>query len=393
MMLDSKLIRYLAGQVEFKAHGENLEKFVNIAHQAGLQVEQLYYRDEILYGQIPVRQYRILTHCAKQCSVVTKVIQKKGFPFVCHRYRKRWGMIVGICFFLIFLLTSQKFVWRIQIESYDEKKSAYLLQVMEKHGLHKGAYIPNLNMRQLKQQVLMEVSDLAWITFNLEGSTVYVDLSQKTQMPDIDPNTPCNVIAKKTGQILSMDVLNGEGVVKLKQIVSAGDLLISGINPVKTGDVLYQHAEGKVIAQTINQHTLTFPLVQQEHVSTGETTDRYYLEFFGLKIPLFIAFDLPYPSEVKEQYISTILFGQEMPFGIYRNTHHFYLIEQKQYTQEEAKQIIDQNFKIYEQNELKDAKIIDYTEEITVTEETLYVARKYTCEEDIAQKVGLYINE
>lgn len=387
------LIRYLKGYVRFQAEGSGKERFLNRSNDGGIRLWDIQNKEGKISAYTFPRQYKKLAGFARRSGMQLRVQEKNGFPFLKRKYRKRWGILFGIVFFLAFLLISQSFIWKIEIRECDPKLEQYLLDVLKEHGVKEGALISKLDIPDLQQELLSELNQISWIALNRRGTKIRVEFSEKVQEPQFESGTPCNIVARKTGQIVRIEALDGQTVVKPKQIVSAGDLLISGIVEEPDGSVSYKHALGRVIAQTVQKKKLSISLIQSEKTATGQEKNRYYLNFFGLRFPLFIAFEYPDLFEIEEEKLPLTLFGSETPIGLIRHTYQFYEETERNYTREEGLELIRKGFLDFEQEELADATIISYTEEITEIDQMLSVERSYLCEEDIAQKVGLCISE
>ena len=114
-MFTVEFMRYMKGTLRFKAYGGYFERFINLAAQNGYSLWGVYKQDQIFYGVTTVKDYRKLAKTAKKAGVRLRIADKKGFPFLVHRYRKRLGLLIGICFFVSFLLFMQNFVWQIDV--------------------------------------------------------------------------------------------------------------------------------------------------------------------------------------------------------------------------------------------------------------------------------------
>lgn len=388
-----KLLRWMRGQVTFQAEGAGVEKFFQLTAEQGVPMRQLRREQAKLIGITVPSRYKELANCAKRSGMRLRHSQKRGLPFLLHRYRKRWGLLIGACLFLAFLMVSQNFVWNIQIDGYGEKQEAYLRDVMADCGLHIGTYLPDTNLRSVRDQVLAQVDDLSWLTFTRTGTTIQVDFTPKTPQPIMDQNEPCNLVALKDGKILSSSVMRGQLAVQKNQVVHAGDLLISGIDQLPKGGMITVHARGEVMAETVNKKEISFAFRQTEQKFLKQSTDRKYLEFLGVKVPLFIAFDLPYQSQVEVQYEPATFFHTELPMGLRTEHHEFYEPVSKNYTEEEAKELICQAFSVYETEQLSHAEILGYTEEWNSDGEKMVCVRRYRCIENIAQEMVLSVND
>lgn len=390
-MIDTKLIEFVKGQVSFRAVNGNLEKFINLSQSRGIHLFDLIRIEEGLQGQTYCREYKKAAACAKKCGVRLQLQEKRGLPFFLHRYRKRAGILVGICFFLTFLLVSQNFLWEISYpEEYGKEEQAFVSQMLQEYGVKQGAYLPKLNFRRIQHDLMQETEYLSWIALNRKGSRLEVKFTPREKPEEFASDVPCDVVAQRAGQILHIEALSGETVVKPKQIVEAGDLLISGIldNPVEHKG-FYTHADGRVFAQTVRKKTLSFSLIQKEKLYSGKEKVRKSLCFMSANLPLYIAFDLPGEYEMTAKEHLLVLNEKKMPFGIEEKTYRFYETVERSYTEEEAKEILRQGFAEYEKEELSEAEIIKTEEGWEVENGVLIGVKKYVCKEDIAKKVKI----
>ncbi len=109
-------------------------------------------------------------------------------------------------------------------------------------------------------------------------------------------------------------------------MVKKGDVLVSGI--IENGwGTRFVHSAGTVIAQTETQIILKEKFIQQSRVETGRVKSRKVIDFFGIKIPLYL-------GSVKGNYKNEKsvwqmqLFDQKIPIKIYIKRYIF----QKEHT-------------------------------------------------------------
>jgi similar to stage IV sporulation protein len=384
------LLRRLRGYVDFCIHGKNKEAVVNLAVERGLKLWNLKKLPEGIVGSVFAREYRDLSICARESSSQIHCVTKYGFPFYLYRNRHRKGMLVGGILALALLILSQNFIWKINFNNYDGADQEYLLSVMEDRGIKIGSYIPNLDFRLLQQDVLIEVEDISWLAFNINGTQLDVEVSKKLDPPEFQETTPCNIVAKKTGQILHIDVYSGQEVVREKDVVYKGDLLVSGIAADPSGKINQVSANASVIAQTTHSHTLSFSLKQSEHNYTGQIKNRYRFQALNFSLPLYINFSFPDLYDKTEEYHPFIIGQTEFPFGMVMEQYNFYQPKQVEYTQQQAREIIMNAFSQYETEELSDVKIVSYQDQESVENNMISITREYICEENIAKKIGFY---
>ena len=163
-MFTVEFMRYMKGTLRFKAYGGYFERFINLAAQNGYSLWGVYKQDQIFYGVTTVKDYRKLAKTAKKAGVRLRIADKKGFPFLVHRYRKRLGLLIGICFFVSFLLFMQNFVWQIDVVGNQTIRTEQVEDLAKSLGLHTGAYLHNINFKQIQREMELQLPDIAWIT-------------------------------------------------------------------------------------------------------------------------------------------------------------------------------------------------------------------------------------
>ncbi len=386
--------RWIRGTVEFRGEGAYPERFLNLAASGRLKIWEITEKDQILSGKVFCRHYKALSLCGKKSGMRIRIVKKSGFPFLLHRYRKRWGIGLGILLFAGLLLFSQNFIWQIEYPEMEEKDRIYLESTLEEMGVCQGASIKKLDIPQIQRDILTKMEDLSWIALNIDGTKLTVEISQKVEPPEKTDHSPYHVVAKKPGVILGMEVYEGKKMVKVNDVVQKGQLLVSGLVEVPQGDRLYYtNAGAKIFAQTNSETTLSFALTQEEKSFTGQEETRFSLYLFGLKIPLYVAFPMEQPYEKAEQYSPLKIKDTCLPLGIWKDQYSFYEPVECTYTEEEAKEKLLEGFEAYEQEEHAGCEILNREDSFRLEDGKLFLTRRYTCKEDIAQQIKISYTE
>ncbi|HIZ56443.1 MAG TPA: sporulation protein YqfD, partial [Firmicutes bacterium] len=323
----------------------------------------------------------------------TRAEQRRGLPFLIRRYRKRIGLLIGAVLMICLLTFLQNFIWNIEVRGNHTISTQRILAAAEVYGIKPGGYLPDLDLHRISHKLKLQFDNLSIVSINRTGSRIEIILRESSPKPEIEPDTPCNVIAAKAGQILYMDVLNGQAVVKRQDAVAKGDLLVSGIFEDKKGNTLLRHADAYILAQTEVERELRFSLSQVEKQYDPAEKQRYILSLFGLKIPLYIFGSSPENTEITSTYKPLVLFGTELPVGIYQNTHRTYTLERTSYTEEEAKELLQAEMERLEQTDFPNCKILsrDYT--FRREQDTVILSAVYQCQENIALQTPIYLEE
>ncbi len=393
-MFTNDLIRYLKGTVRFRAYGAEFERFLNRALQEHIPIWNVEKTDGHYCAVTTIKGYRKLARLARKSKLRLCTDRKKGFPFLAHRYRRRPGIVIGLGFFFGFLILMQNFVWQIDVSGNVSIPTAQVISLAKELGLHQGAFLHKLDFKMIQKELEFRLPDVSWLTVNHIGSKVTIDLRESKKAPDlIDENAPCNLVAKKDGVIKYMEVYNGQKMVRVKDVVGKGDLLVSGVLEDQFQQTTFVTARGKIIAETYETKEFSQALETEEKIFTGTVKNRNYLNLFGFRLPLFIAYHLDGQFENVQDYQPLSLFGKELPLGLHKLELKEYRMEKRSYSPEEAEALLLKKIEEFEKTECKDAKII--SKEIEKGEKNgAYVIKvSYVFEEDIAQKEEIIINE
>lgn len=387
------ILRYFKGNIKFRAFNGFCERLINLCASNNIELWDFEKTDDGFCAVVTTKSYKLLQKLAKRANVEINTISRRGFLYKAGKYRKRWGLLLGICAFLGFLYCMQSFVWRIEITGNETVKTEVIMAELKELGVTRFAYIPSMDFRQKKQQALLRLPQLSWVAINREGNTLNVQVTERKIKPEIADKSPCDIVAAKTGLILYMEVYSGTKLVYEKHTVREGEILVSGeVNrqvdeqkPQK-GKSMLVHADAKVIAQTQMKKSLSVSISQLSKAYTGKVTKRNYLTVFSLKLPLFLATKQEglYESTVKEEIL--YLFGIKTPFGISSVEYKFYEEKPEKLSVKDARKVLNDCFLKYQTTELKDAVIVSKTPHEQLKGDILTITMDYVLEENIAQK-------
>lgn len=399
------MLRFLLGEVTFSLTGGGIEQTIQQADQCGVPLWELRVTSDPsaaggsrLHGSTSPTGYKRLAKIAKQAGAKTTLQEKHGCVFFYQRARRRPGLLFGGMLFVALLLFSQQFIWSIELHYEDDSQSdqAYLLEVMEQHGLTPGRYARNLDFLQVQQAILTQVEDISWLSLNKRGTVLEVEVSEKVVPPHLQDKTSSNVVAKTAGIISRIDTYKGLEMVTPREVVAPGDLLVSGVMVNEEGEVSYEHADATVIANTEREHTISFDLVQEEPIPTNRIKTRRFFYLLGFRLPLFVAFSIEEPYERVVESSRLTIGKTAFAIGFDVERYALFASETRTYNRKQAEQKIEAAFLQYEQEELsrKGTQVLRVEQKVSFSKEqggSLSIKRRYFCQENIAQKQPFYL--
>lgn len=284
-MLIIKILRYIFGYVNFRAFGGFSDRFLNLCTNNGIPLWNISNVKGNICASTTINGYLSIRKSARKSGMKLKVLEKKGLIFFLKRNKIRVGILIGTLVFACITVILSQFIWSISLVGNINLEQDYLMEAFEKYGIKISAPLKILDDKDIAQKVVSEIEELSWASVNRKGTSVVIEVREKTQAPEsYDDETPTNLIASEDGVIISIDSLYGVEEVKVGSAVTKGDLLISGVVSHADGKENFIHADGYVKALVkYKQNFSSDNFVTYKQLS--EKT-RKSLFFFGIKIPL-----------------------------------------------------------------------------------------------------------
>lgn len=282
-----ELFRLLFGYVRFCARGGFSERFVNLCDLQKIKVRSLAFNEDRLEGFVTARDYKKLRPVAKKSGMKLSCLSKHGLPFFVFKNRNRVGLAIGAGFFAVFMCIMSLFIWSVDTVGSEKLSREEILSVAKNYGLCEGAFIPKIDVHELADSMITEMSGkLLWVAVNISGCRAVVEVRDYIEKPESRTyGEPCNIVADFDGLLLSLQVINGTKANHEGNGVKKGDLLISGIVENRDLSCVFREARGKITAFHKDEHSFFSPAQEKRRVYQNEDSVRF-LRIFSLKIPL-----------------------------------------------------------------------------------------------------------
>lgn len=387
------IFRYFGGYVHFTAEGDFVERLLNLLARNKIYIWNGHKTGNTYCGCVSIKDYKRIRKYAKITHTKVRIAEKTGVPFKRYRYRHRHGFAVGLALFALFLGIMSRFIWRIDISGLETISETHILQVLDSIGVRRGKLRSGIDVRLCEQKALVLLDDLSWIALNIEGSTIHVVVNESIKPPKmIDPNTPCNIIAKESGQITGMKVYDGQPMVSIGDSVVEGDLLVSGITQDRLSQNRFRHALADITAIVEHKIEFSMPLRQTVYKETGDTATRHFFKIAGVELPLFLPLPLEGPYSVVRDEKKLKLFLIDTGTGILSETYIILEEEEILLTEEEAREKAQLQLASIEKAELADSKILERSAKAKISGENFNVTAEYICEMNIALKKEIVLD-
>ncbi len=378
------VLRYIGGYVAFSAEGGFPERFINLCAQDKIAIWDTRRDGIMLYACCMARDYARLRRVAHRSGVRMRLKRRVGLPFFSRRYRLRPGLIAGVAIYILLLQYLSHYIWVVDVSGNENVPTTDILSAVETFHVAPGQRTSELDVADIQLKSLKQLPDLAWITVNMEGSVAHVQVTERKEpAEDRLPKTPANIKAGSDGIILSMEVYEGDALVKCGDAVAEGMLLVSGVRTTALGDYLTR-ANAKIMAQTTRVLQVTVPLAEEIWQPSNRVMVRPTWHVFGLDIPWYNSGEIAGHYIMRTEKHMLTAGDLELPIGV----SHTYYTEQVQttaaYTEQQAEQIAWERLMQQETDLTQTAEILSRHEISERVGDAWQITVTYECVENIA---------
>lgn len=389
-----KIIRFFRGSVDFTASGKFPERFMNITAKNGVNLWNPVPKKNAISASMYLSDYKKIRILVRKSRVKTRITAKHGLPFIINRYKKRTGLFAGAVCGIILCIFLSNFIWSVKISGTEEISNTYLESLLGDNGISVGVWKNNLDTDQIERNIQLKCDDIRWMSINITGSLVTVEVKETYKKPKLDTSkNPCNVKAVKDGVITRIQAYNGRPVVTKGSGVVNGQILVSGLDETKQGDMRYLRADAKVFADVSEQRTLSIPKKVTYGYAGENYVDRKNFRFLWLDFPCNLAF------ENYDNFVSTVhgenLFINDvvLPVGLKIRTDRELVTTENSVSKNKAEEIAKADCILYEIFTKNKSKVISKQISIKENKGSYRVTTDYIFNENIADQVDFDVTE
>ncbi len=377
------LYRFVTGYVRVSASGDNPERVLNFCAKNSLSVWSIERKINCIDLSMGMSDYLKMRTYRKKIGmdIKFKLTEKHGLPMLKKMMVKRMGVCAGIVVFLVINILMSQFIWQIDVSGNSKLKESDIILACEEFGITTGIHREGIDTYDAAQKLALAFENIAWVSFNIEGSKLTVNISEATDSDEAEA-IPRNIIASYDGVVKRMEVTAGTKNVVVNQAVRKGDLLVSGV--VDNGDKThFVCADGLVSAQTRRSFIETIDKTFTSKNNKGDFETRRVFEFFGIKIPLYLQ-GVDNKADTFFTRNRVIMFGGELPIAV--STRAFILTENSdvEISSEQAVNIALNNIakKI---RALPIDRVFNYDVSVKESESSFVVTIETICDENICE--------
>ena len=385
-----RALHFIFGEYILQTDEKSFPRFANLLAEGKLNFWGSEYCQGFVRFRTSIFSAEEIMKTASEVHAPVEIVDRIGLPFLFSRYRRRYGLILGLAFGLFLIFFSQLFVWKIDISGNLNMSVSEIEKALENCGVAVGTFIPGIDPGNKENRLLLSCEELSSAAISIRGTHISVSVLERTPLPDIvDTGGYYNVVAARDGVILDMDASEGTPQVREGDTVFAGELLINSFIEGENGSFRPTHARGIVYAAVEEYFETVIPLDRSAKHYTGAIQTKTSYKILGFDLPSisgdetdFEYFDASYTEKIIK------LFGFiELPVRQYKIVYTEYVPQTQRITVETAELLVRAELKNY----LDDfgLEVLDCRSSFTVDEENgvCRLTANAVLKQDIAKEV------
>lgn len=362
-----KLLRYLFGYLKVEVKGFAPERFMNLIIKNDVVIWSVNATENGYIFFTGRKNLLKMKPLLQKTNVKLTVVEKYGFPYLVKKNKRRVFFIAGFLICILFVYIMSMFVWEIKVNGTRQLVAQNILKDIEKEYVKLGTRKKEVDCEGLERQLMKKYDEISWIDCNLNGTTLTVSVEEGTVSDENKKSLEKNdIVALKDATITKMITREGKPLVKVKDQVKKGDILISGTIYIynDNNEVLetnYVPADGDIFGESSELYEDKIDAVCYE--KKYDKNSKKYYTFFVFNYCI-----TPFKPKVKSDnadYITQIhkvkLFSDlYLPIGYKKTEIKTYEVVKKTYSKEEAFRILKNNLqKKIQELEGKGVEIIE----------------------------------
>lgn len=342
------LLRYIFGYVKAEVYGFAPERFMNLIIKNDVVIWDVESTEQGYIFYTGRKNLMKMKPYLQKTNMKIRLLKKYGLPYFLKQHKKRAAFLVGFLLFCVMVYVLSLFIWEVKVTGEDKLVADSLLKVIEEQYVPLGTVKSKVDCSKLEESLRKDFDEISWISCELKGTslTVYLEEGMAPKIQTEDSKTG-DLVAAKDAVLTKMITRQGTPVVKVKDTVKKGDILISGTIYIyddnnEVMETSYVAADGDVYGKTTEDYEDYVDLKYYKKIYQGKAKTHitfYFLDY--CLTPYIPKMDAENYDSYTQIHKARIFDNFYLPFGYKTVKRTAYTLEQQEYTEEEAKKLLE----------------------------------------------------
>lgn len=277
------MLKKLLGRCLFKIKGLNVERLMNECLKQKIKLNLLdRNKDKIIFEC----EYA----CLKQVKNLIKnyellEIRYNGIIGIIKLFQNKIPLLVTLAVCVFVLVFWQTHLWNYSISGLNRVEQSSVVQFLKDNQCGLGTNLKKLNSEKIANALYENFSELSFVSVMNVGTSLVLNFQEKEYDENLDESKMLPVIANFDGVVSSIEVSQGTPLVKVGDIVKAGQTLIAPY-VVVDGVSHKVRAKGSVWASVFIKGQVVFKENGVKKIRSGKVQTIREMELLGQKFDL-----------------------------------------------------------------------------------------------------------
>lgn len=352
-----KRMNRVRGYLLILIEGGSPERFLNICNVHQIEIWNLNHTPEGYECNISIADFRRLKPIVRKTRTRLMIRKRYGVPFFLHKYRHRKAFFIGIMAAFLMIYVLSLFVWDIHLVGNYSHTEQTLLDFLSEEQITHGMKISEVDCDRIEKLIRNEYDDIVWVSASVSGTRLIIEIQENfSNFVEADTEEYGDIVADRDCRITSIITRSGTPLVKKGDIVTKGDILVSGVVEIcdEYGEVLkteYTCADADIYGESVYFYEDSVNLNYEEKVYTGEEKEALALTAFGNRLFLkagrtgFEHYDI-----YTEKYQLSLGTNFYLPFSLEKWYYKEYTLGEQCLTKEGAEALLKKNINDFFEN-------------------------------------------
>ena len=226
-----RIVDYFRGCVRLRLQGCEPERCLQSLLRAGVALWDMEKPDDFtllltLYRADAKRAVQLARHC--QCDAEITALHSFRGDF--YGLKTRWALLAGMLLVVAGAVIAPNVILSVEVTGCEALEPERVIRALDDLGVHFGTWGPSIDAEQLRNDMLRTIPALRWIGVNWSGMRAKVQVSEHgEEKAPLDRTKYTSLVACADGVVTSVEVYNGQALVRPGDAVREGQVLVSGL--------------------------------------------------------------------------------------------------------------------------------------------------------------------
>ena len=207
----SFLWNFFLGYVIIELEGFNLNGFLNMAAQSGIEIKQVRRTSyTVVQALVTSKNFFDLRHLAGRWNITVRETKRGGTLGLAGHARKRLALVIGIVILLVCVWVLSLYVMQIDITGYETISEFAIYDQIEQMGVHEGMLKSDIDVEAIAEGLKDAFPKIVYANAYFNGVNLAVEVVEGELPPELDPvGREADIISKKDALIMKVVAKTG----------------------------------------------------------------------------------------------------------------------------------------------------------------------------------------